>query len=166
MANETTSTQQQTTTEQPASAVDEDVIVVDSRDGSVVPDDQHPRPRPGRGGRPPVVIDLKMLHAVASTFASYDDMAIIFDCSSATLKTRFRAEVEKGRAMGRMTYRQEMRARAKRSDRVLIHMYEKHVEPPPARPINSPDGVIQIIGDAQRPLIVREIDEDSDNGNR
>jgi hypothetical protein len=153
----------ETTSDQTTPNLDDtenDAVVVN--EGVPIPTDSE---RPRRGGRPPIQINIKMLHAVAATFATYEEMAVIFDCSVGVLRN-YKREVEKGRAMGRMTYRQEMRARAKRSDRVLIHMYEKHVEPPPQRVAGSPDGVLQIVGDAIRPLIIREVDEDSDTGNR
>ena len=139
---------------------DEHLIVVDSRSNDVVPDDQH-RPR-RRGGGPPVVIDLRQLHAVAATFATYEEIAVIFNCSARTLQSRFKTEIERGRAMGRMTYRQEMRLRMKRSDRVLIHMYEKHVDQTPMK--TNPSALAVTIEGGSRPLIIREVDEDSDNG--
>lgn len=159
MASETTSDQ----TEQPTAddVVDDNAIVVD--EAGPVPTDAEP-PR-SRRGRPTKEINLRMLHAVAATFASYDEMAVVFDVSVATLY-KYRREVVKGRAMGRMSYRQEMRIRAKRSDRVLIHMYEKHVEPEARKTADQPDSVIQIVGDTMRPLVIREVDEDSDTGNR
>jgi len=147
----------ETTNETTTDESDDDEIIVMGPNG-VVADDDTPRPRHGHAGRPPLVIDIGKLHAVASTFASYDEMAVIFDCSRDTLRRRYSREIEKGRAMGRMGYRQMMRERAKRSDRVLIHMYEKHVEMSPAKG----DTVVQIVGDTSRPLIIRETDEDSD----
>lgn len=137
---------------------DEQVIVIDSSDGSIVPDDEHPLPKHGHAGRPPLVIDLKKLHAIASTFASYAEMAAVFNCHPETLRRKYSREIEKGRQMGKISYRQIMRERAKRSDRVLIHMYERHVEAPPAKG----DTVIQVVGDNARPLIIREVDEESD----
>lgn len=147
----------ETTTE----IVDDEIInVVDTTTGVSVPDDDHPPPKHGTRGRPPLVIDIKKLHAIAATFCTYEEMAVIFDCCEDTLRRRYSREIEKGRAMGRMSYRQEMRLRMKSSDRVLIHMYEKHVSPPPPRA--GADAIIQVIGDNVRPLIIREVDEDSD----
>lgn len=143
-----------------ATAIDENLIVLDTKTGELVPDDQH---KPNNRGRAPIVLDLRQLHAVAATFATYEEIAAIFNCSARTLQARFKSEIEKGRAMGRMTYRQEMRLRMKRSDRVLIHMYDKHVEP--TRVETRPSAAtVTLVGDVMRPLIVREVDEDSDNG--
>jgi hypothetical protein len=147
MPDETTTTETE---------IDEQVIVVDADTGAVIADDDHPPPRAGQMGRPPIVINLRKLHAVASTFATYEEMAVIFDCSEQTLRTKYNREIKKGRLMGKMSYRQMMNARAKISDRVLIHMYEKHVEP------SNTDKTFILAGDSARPLIIREVDEDSD----
>jgi hypothetical protein len=151
-------TDETTTMETPEYA--EDVVVLDNR-GQEIPDDDNvaTQPRHGHAGRPRLEINLDRLKAVASTFATYDEIAVFFGCHPETLRRRFSHIINEGRALGKMSVRQEMRTRMKRSDRVLIHMYERHVEPP----VPKGENVVVIAGDGSRPLIVREVDEDTDS---
>lgn len=80
-----------------------------------------------RVGRPRVDIPLDQLRAVASTFLTYEEIARIFGCSAATIARNYADEVKRGRALGTISLRARMRERSRRSDRILIHLYDRYV---------------------------------------
>lgn len=108
-------------------------------------------------GRPRIEISRGRIRAIAQTFATYEEIGAAFGCSADTIRRGYRKEVERGWARGKLSLRRKMAKRARTSDRVLIHLYDRHVEPPQAR--HSSISIVPLDG---RPLIIREVDEGPD----
>lgn len=108
-------------------------------------------------GRPRIEISAARVRAIAQTLASYEEIAAAFGCSADTIRRRYRDQVEQGRARGTLSLKRRMWKRSKTSDRVLIHLYDRHVGPQ-----SDSDARHSVLATETRVLVVREVDENLD----